>query len=171
MKGTSLLALSICILCGVAFAGQQDEVLDINARVAQLDVNSSTVEDVKLIFGKPLKYIWGRDEFAESELPSKYIAVYRRGMSVVIVNDHVHELRFEAEETGYLFKGKIHIGSSLDEVLDVLGQPKETVEGKPIGWKADVLYKDAEGKKGLCYYRSGQHNVRMFFRLRRNGLV
>jgi serine protease AprX len=48
-------------------------------------------------------------------------------------------------------------------VLAVLAKPRETVVGEPYGWKNGVLYKDAEGRKGNCYYLSCQDHVRMFF--------
>ena len=77
--------------------------------------------------------------------------------------DTIVELRFESPEADYAFCDKIRVGSSLDEVLEVVGQPAETAEGEQIGWVNNVLYKDIEGTKGRCYYHRPDHNVRFFF--------
>jgi hypothetical protein len=57
----------------------------------------------------------------------------------------------------------VHLGSTLDEVLQALGPPSETVVGKPLGFDAGVLYKDIDGTKGYCYYARPDQNIRCFF--------
>ena len=46
----------------------------------------------------------------------------------------------------------------------MVGPPSETVVGKPLGFAANVLYKDSDGTKGRCYYFRPDQNVRLFFR-------
>ncbi len=134
---------------------------NINAKVAQLDIDTATLDDVIRIFGEPEKYLWGSETFTKDNLPSRYIAAYPNRFQVVISGDRVTEIRHH--ETGYLFRGKLQVGSSLDEVLEVIGKPKQTVEGSLNKFKDGVLYKDIDGRKGLCYYASSAQSVRMFF--------
>jgi serine protease AprX len=154
-------------MVGLIFAGSaiSQSESDINAKVAQLDINTATLNDVTRIFGEPEKYLWGDQTFTKDNLPSIYIAVYPDGFRVVIKGDKIHELRFEKIDAGYVFKDKLRIGSSLEEVLDVIGQPTETVAGESLqGVTSDgVLYRDIDGRKGDCYYSRESQNVRFFF--------
>ena len=147
-------------LCGLV---QSKPRSDINAKVAQLEIGSATLDDVIRIFGEPAKYIWARETFTKDNLPGVYIAAYPNDIHVVIGAGKVSELRFEGPGAGYLFKDKLKIGSSLEDVLATLGKPKEIVEGKPNEFKENVLYKDINGRKGLCYYHRPGDNVRIFF--------
>ena len=144
---------------------QNSSSSDINDKVSQLDFNAATIDDVIRIFGEPTKYFWSKQTFTKDNLPSSYIADYSDGFKVVIRNDELSELRFEApraEYAGYVFRDKIKVGSSLEEVLEALGRPKETVAGKNE-LKDGVLYKDIDGKKGCCYYGRADQNVKLFF--------
>lgn len=135
---------------------------DINAKVAQLDIDTATLDDVIRIFGEPTKYIWNRETFTKDNLPRIYIAQYPNEFSVVMDSGRVDELRFESPAAGYLFRKKIRVGSSLYEALKVMGQPKKTVVGQPNRFKDGVLYKDIDGNKGRCYYKPADQNVRVF---------
>lgn len=136
---------------------------DINAKVAQLDIDKAALDDVIRIFGEPAKYSWGEQTFKKNSLPSTYILDYPPGFSVVISDGKISELRFEGQDVGYRFKDRLKLGSSLDEVLEVVGPPAETVHGQPNAWADGVLYKDIDGKAGNCYYKRADHNVRLFF--------
>ncbi len=143
-------------------AGNQEG--DMNAKIAQLQLGVSTRQDAIRIFGKPTQYLWKDKTFQEDNLPSTYVAVFPNAPYIVFGGDVIDEIRFEEQDFGYAFRGKIRIGSSLDDVLAVLAKPRETVVGEPFGWKDGVLYKDGEGEKGYCYYLSAQDHVRMFFK-------
>jgi len=134
---------------------------NINDKVAQLDIDRVTSEDVIRIFGEPEKYFFGNKTFTKDNLPSTYILDYPNGFSVVISNGLVSELRHT--EHGYVFRGKLQVGSSLEEVLDTVGQPTETIIGQPCTYKDSILYKDIDGKKGYCYYSRRDQRVRFFF--------
>jgi len=159
---TFAVLVSVIVLIFVSSAISQPES-DINARVAQLDIDKATLDDVIRIFGEPEKYVWGGKTFTKDNLPSTYIAAYPDNFSAVISGGKVNELRFEGQGSGYVFKGKLQVGSSLDEVLEVLGQPTETVVGQPVGWEDAVLYKDINGRKGHCYYSRKEQGIRIFF--------
>jgi len=99
--------------------------------------------------------------FAEDNLPDRYIMLYPDGFSIFMINRRIKELRFH--RPGYTFRGKLRVGSTLEEVLKVLGPPTETVSGRKNTFKDGVLYKDIDGRKGHCYYARCDKGVRMFF--------
>jgi len=139
------------------------ELPEINRKVEQLVVGSSNLEDVIRVFGEPTRYSWGRKTFKKDDLPPIFAAVYPRGVYIVIYNGTVHEIRFESPRSKYLFMGRIGIGSRLEDVLEVVGRPKEIIENEPIGFKDGVLYKDIEGRKGDCYYARSDRRVVIIF--------
>ncbi len=160
---TFTVSASVIVLIFVSLVISQPES-DINARVAQLDFDKATLDDVIRIFGEPEKYVWGGKTFTEDNLPSVYIAAYPGGFSVFMSRGKVSELRFEEPGVGYVFRGKLKLGSSLDEVLEVLGQPTETVTGGELQVAKDgVLYKDINDRKGHCYYSRKEQGIRLFF--------
>jgi serine protease AprX len=154
---TILLSIVVAFLAGF---DTSESASDINAKLAKLDIDTATLNDVIRIFGEPEKYVWGNKTFTKNNLPSTYIAVYPNGFSVVISGGGVSELR--QTQPGYIFLGKLQVSSSLDEVLEVVGQPKETVVGQPNKFEEGILYKDINGRKGYCYYKPEGHNVRFF---------
>ncbi|MHC4618282.1 MAG: S8 family serine peptidase [Planctomycetota bacterium] len=126
-------------------------------------IDTATLEDVRKIFGEPSEYVWGEQVFDRENLPRRYVAFYPDGFHVFVADNRVIEVRHEGPGTGYAWRGKLQVGSSLEEVLEVVGQPAETVEGEPIGFKDGVLYKDINGRKGHCYYARIDQRVRFFF--------
>jgi hypothetical protein len=142
---------------------------NLDAKIVQLSKKGTTVEDVIRVLGEPQEYVWGDEKtgklqtFEKNNLPAIYIARYPRGVQVMVRDGNVEELRSERPGPGFSWRGKVHLGSSLDEVLQVVGSPTETVVGKPLDFSAGVLYKDIDGKKGYCYYARPDQNVRCFF--------
>jgi len=137
---------------------------DFAQKVTQFDIDNADLNKIIDTFGQPLNYIWGRERLDKNNLPSRYVVVYPNGFQVFISQGKVVEIRFEHEQPkDYLFLGKLRVGSSLDEVFEVIGQPSETVQGREIGWVGNVLYKDINGRKGHCYYHRPDKNVRIFF--------
>ena len=137
----------------------------INTKVSQLDINTANLDDVIRIFGEPEKYVWQRNTFTRNNLPPIYIASYPDDVRILMARGKVDELRFEGPASGYAYRGKLRHGSSLDEVIEVVGQPKEVVQGKemPRVTGDGVLYKDISGRKGYCYYQRHDQCVRFFF--------
>lgn len=137
---------------------------DINVKVAKLNIDTATLNDVIKVFGKPEKYLWGQETFAKNNLPSMYLAAYYSNrVQFFIRHGKVSEIRFEGPGTGYAYRGKLKIGSSLDEVFEVVGRPRKTITGQANRWEDGVLYKDIDGRKGFCYYKRADQNVRFFF--------
>ena len=153
-------------MVGLIFAGSaiSQPESDITAKVAQLDVGKATLDDVIRIFGEPEKYIWGQETFTKNNLPSTYITTYYSGsLQIVMTNGKAAELRFEGSDIGYVYRGKLRLGSLLEEVLEVLGEPTETVEGQSNKYLDGVLYKDIDSRKGYCYYGRSNQGIRLFF--------
>jgi len=157
--------VGVIFTAGFCYVGWGDDggkvVNDINAKVAELVIGRANLADLIRIFGDPEKYVWGGKTFEKDNLPPIYIANYPNNLQVVMVEGKVSEIRFN--EPGYLFLGKVQVGSSLDEVLEVIGEPKQVVEGVQNEFKDGVLYKDIKGKNGQCYYGISDKGVRIFF--------
>jgi hypothetical protein len=137
---------------------------DLSEQVAQLDLDKATLDDVIQVFGKPTAYIWGEKTFTSDNLPKVYLAAYSESFRVLINGGKVDEIRFEGTDIEYVYRGKLRVGSSLEEALAVVGSPTSTMEGEQNGWRDGVLYKDVNGRKGDCYYSRADHHVRLFFR-------
>jgi len=168
--GVMLVIILACVTLTDARSEGQ-EATNINAKVAELDIDTATLDDVISIFGEPTKYIWGQQTIPREEIPTdKYCMIYP-DFSILMRQNYIGELRFESPAAGYVFYDEIRVGSSLDEVLAVLGEPTETVEGEPVRWINDVLYMDIDGKEGRCYYQRSDWNVRMFFNNYQSGLI
>ena len=144
-------------------AATTDTLDDLDAKIAQLSKKGTTTKDVLRVLGEPESYESGDKTFTKSNLPASYLIVYPKGVSVFIMNGRVWELRSEKPGPGFTWRGKLRLGSSLEEVLAVLGPPAETVTGEKLAFKPGVLYKDWEGKKGYCYYSRPEQNIRLFF--------
>ncbi len=137
---------------------------ELDAKIAQLAKAGVTVGEVIRLLGEPEQYLWGEQTFEKDNLPATYILRYPRGVHVMVGGGVVAELRSEEPGPGFTWHGKLRLGSSLDEVLQVLGLPSETVVGKPIAFAPGVLYKDADGRKGDCYYGRPDQHIRLFFK-------
>lgn len=136
-------------------------VVPVLSRPLQLDIDHATLEDVIRAFGEPVEYGWGEQTFGKDGLPAQYIVFYPNGFTVYMRKGRVVEVRHH--EPGYLFHGKLQVGSSIDEVLKEVGKPTETVVGAPNKFRDGVLYKDIDGRTGRCYYARAAKGVRFFF--------
>lgn len=142
------------------FIGEGVSNDDILANIDQLDIENAGREDIVNLFGQPVSYSWGGDSFQESDLPNFYIMVYSKDFHIWLVGDKIVELRFYGS---FYEANGIRVGSELDQVLEILGQPEQTVEAGPINFEDKVLYKDVEGTEGYCYYERRDQNIRLFF--------
>jgi beta-lactamase regulating signal transducer with metallopeptidase domain len=129
---------------------------EIAEKLAELDIDKATREDVITIFGKPLEYRWEQEVLKENDLPVRYVMCYPNRFEILVFADKVIEVRHH--EPGYAFRDTLQVGSSLEEVLKVVGPPTTTIEGEPNAFKDGVLYKDIDGQKGYCYYARSDQN-------------
>jgi len=131
--------------------------------VDQFDIGHGTLEDVIRVFGEPAKYRLGYETLDVANLPDSFCLDYENGFAVWFQNRRLEELRIEDSGLDYAYEGKLHVGSSLEEALAVVGPPDQTVEGQANGWENGVLYKDIGGQKGQGYYQRAERGIRMFF--------
>lgn len=137
---------------------------DFLAKIAQIDINNTATGDIIKLFGKPSYFTKTGKKVEDSNLPQTYMMSYdNEGFAVLIKNNQIKALLFE--RSGYLFAGRIQVGSSFDDVFEFLGPPKETVEGAdlPKVSKMDVLYKNINGTKGWHHYKSSKYNITVTF--------
>ncbi len=174
MKTKILLAIlitgALCLVIGLpiwlATRPPKFSMVNIDSKIVQLSQPGTTAKEVIHVLGVPIKYVWENKTFRKNELPDNYIMVYPQNVSVDISGGQVWELRSDGLSGGFTWRGKLHLGSSLNDVLEVLGPPTETVVGKPIDFSATgvgVLYKDVDGKTGCCYYARPDQHIRCFF--------
>lgn len=154
--------------CGILWAilfcqGILSAAEDFNQKVASLDLAKAGIKEVVQIFGQPEQFFWGKEIFTEDKLPANYIARYNNGFSVAMSNGKIAELRFEGNDTGYRFEGKLGIGYSLEKTIDILGQPERIVENQKNEFADKVLYVDIDGQRGVCYYQLQDKHLRLFF--------
>jgi beta-lactamase regulating signal transducer with metallopeptidase domain len=131
-------------------------------RVAKLDIDSAGLEQVRKIFGEPSRYVWGSQTFQPEALPDNYIMSYPCGFNVWLRAGRIVEIRHE-QGSPYVYRGKLRLGSTLQEALDLLGPPDQTVTGQKNTFKDKVLYKDIEGRRGHDYYHRADQKVRVWF--------
>ncbi|MHC4572878.1 MAG: HAAS signaling domain-containing protein, partial [Planctomycetota bacterium] len=108
-------------------------------KIDKFEIDTATLKDVVKVFGEPLEYIWGSRILDRKSLPGRYVVVYPDGFHVFMVDNKVIEVRHEGPGTGYAWRGKLRVGSSLEEAIDVLGPPKETAEGGKKQFRDGVL--------------------------------
>ncbi len=134
----------------------------IQAKVDGFNIDKTTFDDVVKTFGEPVQYVWGNETYARGKLPERFILRYPAGFAVFMSKGNVVELRFEAQPA-YVWRSKLHVGSTLKEVLDVLGEPKRTVKDEKCTFEDRVLYLNMDDEKGHDYYADAQQHIRMFF--------
>lgn len=137
---------------------------DFPERIRRVIPGETTRQQIIEAFGKPDEYIWGEKIFSEGDLPNRYVMVYGDlGVNFAVGAYEVWEIRVHGNED-YSYEGKIHLGSSVEDVIAFFGEPSETITGGQIDWNNNkVLYKDIEGKTGYCYIHYKDIGVRMFF--------
>jgi hypothetical protein len=149
-----------------AAAAMTDEAFRASKKqlVVQLvrNVDAANRETIAAKLGEPIQYIWGQSVFAKDNLPGCYIMQYPDHVDFWIRDGHVVEVRFYTP--GWVFANGIQVGSTLDEVLQALGNPVETVVGQKNEFRNGVLYQDIDGRTGYCYYQRDDKDVRCFFR-------
>ncbi|MBN2018849.1 MAG: S8/S53 family peptidase [Sedimentisphaerales bacterium] len=132
---------------------------DFISKIAQLDMNRGSYEDVITIFGAPLYYSTDTGTADGNNLPLKYAMFYSDDFIVGIMDNRIRFVKMKRQ--GYLFEGKIGVGSSYDDVMGFFGPPGRIVknESKSKISETDVLYQDVDGVKGRFFYQSKKYRV------------
>jgi hypothetical protein len=136
---------------------------DINEQVARLNLDKATLDAVIKVFGEPKAYTLEGKTFTKDNLPSVYVLNYSDSFQVLMIEGRIGELRFQGADCSYMYRGKLRVGSSLEDALAVVGPPARTVEGGLVEGQDGVLYQDVDGKRGDCYYSRADQHIRLFF--------
>jgi hypothetical protein len=144
------------------------------ARIDALDLANATRKDVIEHLGKPSSYVLADQPLDPNKLPDRYMMIYPAGVQVVIAQDRIDRVTIQAP--GYLFRGKIQVGSTVEEVLGMVGPVGKTVEGArgqdvSTSQEDNILYRDISGVKGNCLYRDQTKGVAFWFTKYRVALV
>lgn len=164
----ALLAILLWGWASPAWAQDQpatSEDSGITTRIDELAAKGGSLEDVIAVLGEPARYGWSGQTFTKDNLPDRYIAFYTGGLSVWMASGKVNEVRLHGGPPEYRFAGKLGIGSSLEEVLAVLGEPGRTVTGGELTYEDNVLYRDCTPREGtgtVSYYARPDKRVRVF---------
>ncbi len=163
-KLTIVVAFLVLLVCVGRAANRTEKrqsvsEADVIRKIGKLNLETATAEDVIKLLGQPLDYIWEDKTFTKDNLPDVYIMTYPGEVDFVVAKGGILEHRFS--RPGFRYKGRLQVGSSLEDALKVLGKPTETVTGGQIGFRQGVLYRDSEGQKGSGYYHN--NGARVFF--------
>jgi RNA polymerase sigma factor (sigma-70 family) len=137
---------------------------DFPERIRRIIPGDTTSQQIIEVFGKPDAYHWGEKTFSEGDLPDRYVMNYAElGVAFAVGKYAVWEVRIHRNED-YSYEGKIHLGSSVNDVISFFGEPSETITGGQIDWSRNkVLYMDTKGRTGRCYIHYKDIGVRIFF--------
>lgn len=137
---------------------------NINAKLASLDINKSSADDVIAVLGEPWAYRFRGEVLKKDNLREAYTMAYPGGFIVSIYRNHVMQWGLQQipgdETPGYVFSDSIQIGTTLEDVFEKLGSPTEVIEGSG-GEDNRIMYEDNAGyanmnineRKGFCYSR------------------
>jgi len=146
---------------------------NINSKLALLDINKSTADDVIAVLGEPWSYRFEHKDLEKDNLPETYTMTYPGNFIVSIHKNQVMEWGSE-QIPGYVFSDSIQIGSTLDDVLKEIGPSAKIVEGFDDGrhGKKNILYEDnviyqnmnINERKGFCFhwYDSNGEKIKVY---------
>ena len=136
-------------------------------KLAKLDIHTADLDQVKAALGGPGGIFWGNQTWpgdAPSEdLGEQFILQYPDTVSIFMRDrgKKIVELRYN--KPGYFFQG-VQVGSSLADVIKVVGKPDKTVDGVELTFEDGVHFKNIKGRqKGEGYYCRYDKGVRFWF--------
>ena len=114
-----------------------------------------------------MSYVLGTEHLDANDLPSRFAMIYPGNVQVIVSDDRV--LRITLFTPGYLFRDAIQVGASMEEVFEVLGPPRKTIDGAAYsdirGVTEDkVIFDQLNGVAGDGLYRNRAEGVTLYFR-------
>lgn len=180
MKKITILMISICILL---LHGCLDKDFDGNMKTIAVDnyeeeINDAMLRDIKVgstyqevieILGEPNTYYDRGGEEVSSDSLNKNFFMYYEGISLVMNEFTVTELRVESEK--YRYDDKLYVGQDMDVALKLLSPPVDVITGEMTSFTYLVLFKNIIqfGDKTYseddeaCYFNDPINGVRLFF--------
>lgn len=139
-----------------------DFIRIMNIVIPTLNLATTTLDDLIRILGLPLAYSWGSVTYTRDNLPRFYILKYPLKINIFMHNEYIIEI--EINTAAFMFSNGLHIGSSLEQVLEKLGPPLQTKHGQSSDFKDSILYLDIGGEEGACYYSREDKGIRFYFK-------
>jgi hypothetical protein len=148
---------------------------NINSKLALLDINKATADDVIAVLGEPRAYRFEGKDLEKDNLPEAYTMDYPGNFIVSIYKNQVmlwgsqqipgHEI------PGYIFSDSIQIGTTLDDVFKKLGSPAKVVEGfgdgsNKVMHEDNIIYANMNinERKGFCFWTNNNgEKVKIYF--------
>lgn len=155
-------------------AAREAFLKNINAKLALLDINKSTVDDVIAVLGEPGGYRFEqRNYFDKDHLPETYNMMYPGHFIVSIHKNHVmlwgSFLIPGYEVPGFVFSDSIQLGMSIEDVFKILGQPAKIIDGFKGDESMRIMFEDnvsyanmnINKRKGFSFYRYDDHREKI----------
>jgi len=147
-----------------------DDSLD--EKIVRLSQPGTTVRQALRVLGEPASYGSGLQIFTKDHLPDTYWMVYTNAVNVLIAHGKVTQLASLRPGPGFTWRSQLHLGSTLADVLKVVGPPTETLSGQSgtnllgatLGGYAGVLYDKIDGVPGTDLYWRPDQNLRFLFK-------
>ena len=136
----------------------------LNDMVEKVRAEGSTREAVLKVFGKPYRYSAGGKKFDENDLPRGYFMWYRAPYILfAVADDRVGEIHIL--NRGYVLENGLRVGSSLEDVVTVLGRKPEEVSGQRASrGRPNVLFREPQGTPGTALMHLAEEPVLLMFR-------
>ncbi len=140
---------------------------ELAARIDKLEVGSATRQDAITLFGEPFSYVLGNERLDAGSLPNHFAMIYPGNIQVIVSDDRVQ--RITIMTPGYRFRDTIQVGTSMEEVFNVLGPPRKTIYGADYSNIRDVtedniLFDKLGAVTGKGLYRNEAEGVALYFR-------
>ncbi len=134
--------------------------------ISTLKFGESSLSDVIKVFGEPVEYFWGDKKFTKDNLTDGYNALYKE----LCVRMNKGKLLCITVAEDVVSYGRVHIGTSIQDFVKLLGGPVKVEERDANqvknGTEEDkVLYKceDYRGTKGFGYYYDNEKGITISF--------
>jgi len=141
---------------------KKQEKSALQSKIDGFDMDDGDLKSVIRTFGEPERYFWGDKTYKKNNRPNTYLISYPNGLRILMSNGEIEEFRFE-KKTDYSIAG-ITVGTPLDQVIDILGEPNRTVSGRVCTFEEGVLFRNCTGDDGRSkfnYYSA--KGLRLFF--------
>lgn len=140
---------------------------ELAARIDRLNIGSATQQDVVAELGEPVSYALGAEKLDVNDLPGRYAMIYPGGVHAVVIDDRLQ--RISISRPGYLYRGAIQVGTSMEEAFKVLGPPRKTIEGVAYSeihgiTEDNILLDRVNGVAGNALYRNEAEGLALYFR-------
>jgi hypothetical protein len=140
---------------------------ELAARIDKLKLGSTARQEVIALLGEPASYVLGRERLDANDLPNRFAMIYPSNVQIIVSGERVE--RVTIVNPGYRFRGTIEVGTSMEEVFNVLGPPRRTIDGADYSdirnvTEDNVVFDRLGGVAGNAFYRNEAEGVALYCR-------